>query len=152
MLVAPSETMLWTDEFSRRPQGSPPRVRERAAGAVVGREGERGDRTSEGGIGVGEEPCCGRGAHRVPGEAASVHPQLPVTATGGVMDRQHTGGEMQRLGGDGTRKHQGMSWSPQGVLALAALEAARRNGELDAWRRDGALPERALPEPVRKAA
>ena len=49
-------------------------------------------------------------------------------------------------------KHQGMSWSPQGVLALAALEAARRNGELDAWRRDGALPERALPEPVRKAA
>ena len=50
------------------------------------------------------------------------------------------------------RKHQGMSWSPQGVLALAALEAARRNGELDAWRRDGALPERALPEPVRKAA
>src|SRR5512135_1006191 len=49
-------------------------------------------------------------------------------------------------------KHQGMSWSPEGVLALAALEAAQRNGELDAWRRDGALPERALPEPVRKAA
>ena len=49
-------------------------------------------------------------------------------------------------------KHQGMSWSPQGVLALAALEAARRNGELDAWRRDGVLPEHRLPEPVRKAA
>ena len=49
-------------------------------------------------------------------------------------------------------KHQGMSWSPQGVLALAALEAARRNGELDAWRRDRALPEHRLPEPVRKAA
>ena len=49
-------------------------------------------------------------------------------------------------------KHQGMSWSPQGVLALAALEAARRNGELDAWRRDRALPERPLPEPIRKAA
>ena len=49
-------------------------------------------------------------------------------------------------------KHQGMSWSPQGVLALAALEAARRNGELDAWRRDRALPERALPEPIGKAA
>jgi hypothetical protein len=49
-------------------------------------------------------------------------------------------------------KHQGMSWSPQGVLALAALEAARRNGELDDWRRDRALPERALPEPIRKAA
>jgi Uncharacterised protein family (UPF0236) len=52
----------------------------------------------------------------------------------------------------GRCKHQGMSWSPRGVLALAALEAARRNGELDAWRRDGALPERALPEPIDKAA
>jgi Uncharacterised protein family (UPF0236) len=49
-------------------------------------------------------------------------------------------------------KHQGMSWSPQGVLALAALEAARRNGELDEWRRDRALPEQRLPEPIRKAA
>ena len=39
---------------------------------------------------------------RVPGEAASVHPRLPATATGGVMDRQHTGGEIQRLGGVGT--------------------------------------------------
>ena len=49
-------------------------------------------------------------------------------------------------------KDQGMSWSPQGVLALAALEAARRNGELDTWRRDRTLPEHRLPEPVRKAA
>jgi hypothetical protein len=49
-------------------------------------------------------------------------------------------------------KHQGMSWSPPGVLALAALEAARRNGDLGAWRRDRALPARKLPEPVRKAA
>jgi Uncharacterised protein family (UPF0236) len=52
----------------------------------------------------------------------------------------------------GRCKHQGMSWSPQGVLALATLEAARRNGELDAWRQDRALPERALPEPVGQAA
>ena len=49
-------------------------------------------------------------------------------------------------------KNQGMSWSPQGVLALAALEAARRNCELDAWRRDRALPEHRIPEPVRKVA
>jgi len=49
-------------------------------------------------------------------------------------------------------KHRGMSWSPPGVLALAALEAARRNGELDEWRRDRALPERRLPGPVRQAA
>ena len=51
----------------------------------------------------------------------------------------------------GRCKHQGMSWSPQGVLALAALEAARRNGELDAWRREGTLPERELPRPSRRA-
>jgi hypothetical protein len=49
-------------------------------------------------------------------------------------------------------KHRGMSWSPSGVLALAALEAARRNGELDRWRQDGELPERALPEPIGRAA
>ena len=52
----------------------------------------------------------------------------------------------------GRCKHQGMSWSPQGVLALAALEAARRNGELDRWRQDRELPERELPEPTRKVA
>ena len=44
-------------------------------------------------------------------------------------------------------KHRGMSWSAEGVLALAALEAAQRHGELDRWRQ-----ERALPEPVRKVA
>jgi hypothetical protein len=52
----------------------------------------------------------------------------------------------------GRCKHRGMSWSPQGVLALAALEAARRNGDLDGWRRDRELPERRLPEPMRNAA
>jgi len=49
-------------------------------------------------------------------------------------------------------KHRGMSWSPKGVLALAALEAARRNGELDRWRQDRELPERKLPEPIRRVA
>jgi len=49
-------------------------------------------------------------------------------------------------------KHRGMSWSPQGVLALASLEAARRNGELDGWREDHELHEQRLPEPIRKVA
>ena len=49
-------------------------------------------------------------------------------------------------------ERRGMSRSPPGVPALAALEAARRNGEPDDWRRVGALPERPLPEPVRQAA
>jgi hypothetical protein len=52
----------------------------------------------------------------------------------------------------GRCKHQGMSWSSAGVLALAALEAARQNGELDAWRWKGVLPERILPDPVQQAA
>jgi hypothetical protein len=52
----------------------------------------------------------------------------------------------------GRCKHRGMSWSPAGVLALAALEAARRNGELDEWRRARELPERPVPEPIRHAA
>ncbi len=52
----------------------------------------------------------------------------------------------------GRCKHRGMSWSPEGVLALAALEAARRNGELDHWRQDRELPERERPEPMRKVA
>ncbi len=49
-------------------------------------------------------------------------------------------------------KHQGMSWSPKGVLALAAMEAARRNGELDDGRRHRVLPERVMPEPMNRAA
>ena len=44
-------------------------------------------------------------------------------------------------------KRQGMSWTPRGVPALAALEAAGRNGELNASRE-----ERALPEPMGDAA
>jgi hypothetical protein len=52
----------------------------------------------------------------------------------------------------GRCKHQGMRWSPQGVLALAALEAARRNGELRHWRQNRELPEWEQPEPIRKVA
>jgi hypothetical protein len=49
-------------------------------------------------------------------------------------------------------KGRGMSWTAEGVVALAILEAARRNGELDAWRRDGRLPRLKVPRPPRKAA
>jgi hypothetical protein len=37
-------------------------------------------------------------------------------------------------------KHQGMAWTPQGVEALARLQAASRNGELNHFRRRGELP------------
>jgi hypothetical protein len=42
-------------------------------------------------------------------------------------------------------KWRGMSWTPAGVVGLAVLEAARRNGELDDWREDRKLPDWKLP-------
>jgi len=49
-------------------------------------------------------------------------------------------------------KGRGMSWTAAGVVALAVLEAARRNGELEAWRRDRRLPPLRVPRPPRKVA
>jgi hypothetical protein len=49
-------------------------------------------------------------------------------------------------------KGRGMSWTAEGVVSLAVLEAARRNGELEAWRRDRELPPLKVPRPPRKAA
>jgi hypothetical protein len=49
-------------------------------------------------------------------------------------------------------KGRGMSWTPAGVVAVAVREAARRNGELGAWRRDRKLPPLKVPRPPRKAA
>jgi len=37
-------------------------------------------------------------------------------------------------------KHQGMEWTEAGVVSLAVLEAARRNGELPTWRAKHRLP------------
>src|SRR5271157_5712783 len=126
--------MLRTDEFRGRPQGSSPCVREGTAGETVGRESRCRDRTCERGSGVGEEPRSSRGADRLPGETSSVHPQLSATATSGVMDCKHTSGEIQRLGGLRTLQAPGDELVATGVVALAALEAARRNGEIDTWR------------------
>ncbi len=36
-------------------------------------------------------------------------------------------------------KHRGMDWTREGVLALALLESARRNGDLPTWRRSRKL-------------
>jgi hypothetical protein len=49
-------------------------------------------------------------------------------------------------------KGRGMSWTAEGVVALAVLEAARRNGELGAWRRDRKLPPLKIPRRPREAA
>jgi hypothetical protein len=49
-------------------------------------------------------------------------------------------------------KWRGMSWTPAGVVGLAVLEAARRNGELDDWRQDRKLPDWKLPpKPLKRA-
>jgi hypothetical protein len=49
-------------------------------------------------------------------------------------------------------KHQGMEWTEAGVVSLAVLEAARRNGELSAWRAKHRLPAWRVPRGRRKAA
>jgi Uncharacterised protein family (UPF0236) len=43
-------------------------------------------------------------------------------------------------------KHQGMAWTPEGVEALARLQAAKRNGELTTFRKDGELPRWCDPQ------
>jgi hypothetical protein len=45
-----------------------------------------------------------------------------------------------------------MSWTAEGLVAVAWLAAARRNGELGAWRRDRKLPPLKVPWLGRKAA
>jgi hypothetical protein len=49
-------------------------------------------------------------------------------------------------------KHQGMEWTEVGVVALATLEAARRNGELSAWRAQHKLPAWKVPRVRKKVA
>jgi hypothetical protein len=49
-------------------------------------------------------------------------------------------------------KHQGMEWTEAGVVALASLEAARRNGELPHWRAKHGLPRWEVPKSGKVAA
>jgi hypothetical protein len=49
-------------------------------------------------------------------------------------------------------KHQGMEWTEVGVVALAVLEAARRNGELPIWRAKHRLPAWKVPRGRKKVA
>jgi hypothetical protein len=49
-------------------------------------------------------------------------------------------------------KHQGMEWTEAGVVSLAVLEAARRNGELPTWRAKHSLPPWKIPKGRKKVA
>ena len=49
-------------------------------------------------------------------------------------------------------KHQGMEWTEAGVVSVAVLEAARRNGELPTWRAKHSLPAWKVPRSRKKAA
>jgi hypothetical protein len=49
-------------------------------------------------------------------------------------------------------KHQGMEWTEAGVVSLALLEAARRNGELPTWRTKHSLPAWKVPKGRKKVA
>ena len=86
------------------------------------------DRTAEGGDGVGEGPQGGGGADWVLGEAAGVHPRLPATTAGGVMDREHAGGKVQRLGDLGALQAPGDELVAAGGVSLgcAGSRASQR--------------------------
>ena len=49
-------------------------------------------------------------------------------------------------------KHRGMEWTEAGVVSLATLEAARRNGELPIWRTEHRLPVWKVTRGRKKAA
>lgn len=49
-------------------------------------------------------------------------------------------------------KHRGMEWTEAGVVSLAVLEAARRDGELPIWRAEQRLPAWKAPRGRKKAA
>ena len=49
-------------------------------------------------------------------------------------------------------KHRGMEWTESGVVGLASLEAARRNGEIVQWRAQRSLPAWEAPAASRVAA
>jgi hypothetical protein len=49
-------------------------------------------------------------------------------------------------------KHQGMEWTEAGVVSLAVLVAARRNGELSTWRAKHKLPAWSVPRARKKVA
>ena len=49
-------------------------------------------------------------------------------------------------------KHRGMEWTEAGVVSLAVLEAARRNGELLTWRTEHRLPAWKVPRGRKKVA
>jgi hypothetical protein len=49
-------------------------------------------------------------------------------------------------------KHHGMEWTEAGVVSLAVLEAARRNGELPTWKAKQSLPAWKIPRGRKKAA
>ena len=101
---------------------------------------------------MGEEPESAGGSDGIPGEAPCLYPGLGERQGAGLWIASTRVEKFNDWAVSSRCKHQGMSWVSAGVVSLAALEAARENGELDAWRRTGVLPERKRPAPVLKAA
>jgi hypothetical protein len=94
----------------------------------------------------------GRGADRLSGEASGVHPDYRERRRAGLWIASTRVEKFNDWAVSGRCKDRGMSWSSFGVLALAALEVARRDGELNNWRMQHKLPDRTLPKPAQKAA
>ncbi len=85
---------------------------------------------------MGEEPGDSGGTDRVLEKRRGYIPDYQQRKRAGLWIASTRVEKYNDWAVSGRCKHQGMSWSPQGVLALAALEAARRNGELVVWREE----------------
>ena len=94
---------------------------------------------------MGEELEGVGGPDRIPGERRAYIPDSGERQRVGLWIASTRVEKFNDWAVSGRCKHQGMSWSSQGVLALAALEAARENGELDAWRRTAFCPSGGCP-------
>ena len=109
-----------TDEFRGRSQGSSPRVREGVAGAVVGRKGGCRDRTSEGALEWVRNPAAVEELIAYLEKRRAYIPDYQQRQRAGLWIASTRVEKYNDWAVSGRCKHQGMSWSPQGVLALAA--------------------------------
>jgi hypothetical protein len=136
-----------TDQGVPAMRPDPVDLRERVAAAV-----DAVVELRKGTLDVSEEPRGGGEIDRIPEKRRESVPDYRKRQRAELWIASNRVEKYNDWAVSGRCKHQGMSWTPQGVLALAALVAARRNGEVDGWRRDRALPEGVLPEALRKVA
>ena len=101
----------------------------------------------------GDEECRGvGGVDRLPGGASAYLPDYEARQRAGLWIASNRVEKFNDWSVSARCKHQGMEWTEAGVVALAVLEAARRNGELPTWRAKHRLPACKIPRGRKKVA